>query len=402
MSDCEAEFIAQAGSKSLDYYRLIGNIQVMSLNATLHANRPRVRAAAKRLLKEFARLSPGDRIDDQPALRERLGFSNDTLSPAMKALEEMGVIRRQRGVGTTLLDREAASTQLWSIAIPAYVMSCYAGSMFFPCLTHALHLRLREEGFNCTLHPIPKQDPTLGINLNVLKNVVGDGRTQEIDGIISPQTLECGAFEWAPENGIAISGVLEQGVQGHGVGIDELSMITHATAVLAGQGHRKIALVGHIDNKPSRVLLRAHEAVRDSFPDNVSDKILGGGFGLGAGQRVAQKLLNMPAEERPDGLVLVDDIVAMGLANELVTSSGYRPSMAVQTIVQAPVPFALPVFRFEVDLIELARLAVETLRVKLYNPATPDSVRLVRPVFAGLTPTRLPSGSDGRVDFTSR
>jgi DNA-binding LacI/PurR family transcriptional regulator len=93
-----------------------------------------------------------------------------------------------------------------------------------------------------------------------------------------------------------------------------------------------------------------------------------GGEGAIGGRNVARKLLEWPAAKRPDGLVVVDDRIAMGLAATLVQTD-YRPRMVVQTNLQAPLAFALPVVHFEVDADELATRSVNLLLSCLRNPS---------------------------------
>jgi GntR family transcriptional regulator, transcriptional repressor for pyruvate dehydrogenase complex len=58
-------------------------------------------ALFKRLIAEGA-LSPGDRLPPERELAERIGVSRSSLRPALKVLENMGLISQRVGSGTTL------------------------------------------------------------------------------------------------------------------------------------------------------------------------------------------------------------------------------------------------------------------------------------------------------------
>jgi DNA-binding LacI/PurR family transcriptional regulator len=104
------------------------------------------------------------------------------------------------------------------------------------------------------------------------------------------------------------------------------------------------------------------------------------GGGPVGGWRVAEQLLDMPEEKRPDGLIVIDDRIATGLTAALATADGdYRPEMVVQTNRQSPLAFALPVVHFEVDVDELARRAVRNLMQRLLNPKLPFKVDWIYP-----------------------
>ena len=60
----------------------------------------------------------------------------------------------------------------------------------------------------------------------------------------------------------------------------------------------------------------------------------------------------------------------MGLA-ATVAQTSYRPRLVVQTNLQAPLAFALPVLHFEVDAEELASRAAAMLLAHLRDPGRP-------------------------------
>ncbi|MCF7837791.1 MAG: hypothetical protein K9N49_04105, partial [Candidatus Marinimicrobia bacterium] len=100
---------------------------------------------------------------------------------------------------------------------------------------------------------------------------------------------------------------------------------------------------------------------------------------LAAGRVIARDLLEQAPARRPEGLIVLDDFVAAGLMAVLREADGYRPRMVVLTHVQNPREYPLPVFRFELDIAELAQRGVAVLLERLRNPGLPDRLDRVAP-----------------------
>ncbi|MCF7854669.1 MAG: hypothetical protein K9N51_07725, partial [Candidatus Pacebacteria bacterium] len=101
--------------------------------------------------------------------------------------------------------------------------------------------------------------------------------------------------------------------------------------------------------------------------------------GIDSGREAAGLLLGRPAHERPDGLIVGDDIVAMALAQVLRLESDYAPAIATITHQAAPLTFALPVLHFELNDAVFASTAVRMLTDRLCDPDLPDRVELIAP-----------------------
>ena len=168
--------------------------------------------------------------------------------------------------------------------------------------------------------------------------------------------------------------------------IEQSEMVRSAVRLLVARGCGRLAVVSHGSPFPgfSRFWegfvcgLNEHGLVPDE-----AQNITGSGIqGIAGGQQAAERILALPTALRPDGIIVVDDWLAMGLAATLRQTLNYRPRLAVQTNLQIPLAFALPVLRFDVDIHELARKGVELFFDLLRNPQQPAKALWVYPRLA--------------------
>ncbi len=84
-------------------------------------SRPQVRAVALDLMRliHVEALLPGDLLPSQARLRERAGFHNNTLNPAMQLLVDSGLIRREARSGTVVVDQSRPVPGLWRVGLGA-------------------------------------------------------------------------------------------------------------------------------------------------------------------------------------------------------------------------------------------------------------------------------------------
>ncbi len=347
----------------------------------------RVVKAAKAVVRYIhARgLAEGDRLPPQQEMRKLLGFSNDTLSSAMRMLTDAGILSRKSKLGTQVADLASTIPGLWSVALllpPAHHM---LEVPFFAQLAHFLQWRILQAGHRCQVYPpaggptteLPPAEQFLGLTEAVAARTV--------DAVVTNFHTGGAAWQWAARKGIPVCYVWWWERASLGVVIDQAPMAAEAVSLLAGQGCRRLAIVsqGAPDPNQGRFWLGFTRGLRAVGRPIEHLPPLYAGEGVLAGRTIARRLLDMPAGRRPDGLVIVDDRVAMGLTAELVAAGDWRPRIAVHTNKQAPLAFALPVFRFEIDIEALATLAVDLVSRRLLDPSLPDELVYYRSHVAG-------------------
>lgn len=352
--------------------------------AIVHANPcSRVDLACKALLRyvRSRKLKPGDRLPSQQELRSRMQFSNDTLTSAMKRLVASGMLVRRTGAGTTVAD--AAPTMirsLWTIGLAVHPRGMRPGP-FFNQLTQALQSQIISDGFDARLFAMREQmaaPPKLSDFADLPEAIAND----RVDTIVTLPWLDPGDWHRLADEGRGICHVGPWEIAPSGVIIDQQDAVAWAVRRLVDAGCRRLATVSV--NKPYPGFERFWIGFQRGLGSvgaraSACEPVVGlvqGGFG---GQRAAERLLAMPPERRPDGLVIVDDQLTMGLTATLVHSD-YRPTIVTQSNRRADLSMSLPVFRFEVDVEAFAAAAAAFIHERLYEPEASPERRWYQPV----------------------
>jgi DNA-binding LacI/PurR family transcriptional regulator len=321
-------------------------------------------------------LEVGDLLPKQSDLLTRLGMCQGTVSAAMRWLVADGIVERRKCTGTTVRSLRPANPGrlIWSVGI---AMPDVYETPFFPTLTHFLHKHLALSGCANRVYIVgPNAVPADEVDVRRAADFTGleeDLEAGLLDAIITPTRLAtsevpvCAAAgpEWAEL----------------GVIIDHAAMIRAACELLLKRGCSRLGLLVY------EIANSSHHASCDVF----SSVLKAGGLdvhpqdliytrpGLASGREVADQLLSRSADERPDGLVILDDVAAQGFSVRVREVNHYAPQLAVQTNRQAPLAFPLPAYHFEVDVEELARRAVEKTVQRLLKPDSYDGVEIVMP-----------------------
>ncbi len=338
----------------------------------------RATSAVKAVLRYAHRqgLAAGDRLPPQQDLRGALGFSNDTLTAAMRTLVDAGVLHRKSKAGTVVADLSATVPNLWSVAILVPPAQEMIEVPFFAQLMHFLQSHFRQVRHDCRVYP--SQGPwrhDLG-RLDDFPGLSEQVQASHVDAVLTTFHGDTAVWNWARERQIPVCHVWWYERAPLGVIIDQKPMVTAAARRLAGEGCGRLAVVSQSPpGRGGRRFADGFEEALRALPVR-SGGILHAGPGAAAGYALAEQLIARAAEERPDGLIVIDDRIAMGLTAGLAARSDYRPRIAVHANRQAPLYYALPVIRFEIDIEQLAAMAVHLLAQRLLTPDLPDRLDL--------------------------
>jgi len=352
--------------------------------------RSQVSLAAREVVRLIHRnnLRLDDRLPPQSELLAKMPFSNDTISEAMKALVDAGVLTRRRRVGTVVMDPDRPVRGLWRVGVAVF-SAIY--QPFYAQLLHRVLFHLDELGCVSTLHmlnPGCMRRPPILSDFGVLKQ---DAEDSIVSGIISFSDLAMPDCVRLEQGGIPMCYVGAWEDASCGVVIDQAPMVQRAVELLVGQGCRQLSLI-HASNDEEgydRGQLAYQAAVAEAGIGTHSRQDITDGHSPHAGARIAEVLLALPADERPEGLIVLNDWIGMGLTARLAEAGSYRPNVVVQTNKQAPLAFSFPVVHFEVDVEQMALRSVDILLQRMRNPLAPARREWISPQLSLEEPSQM-------------
>jgi len=345
----------------------------------------------KRLVRLVRSLgpSPGKRLPTQAELRGMLNASNDTLNSAMARLTAAGVVTRKTRVGTILVDPDKIPPETLTVGVATFPAPTHAPGAAFAELNLRIQGQLARQSCRCVPYYRLGRDVTPGID--GFAGLQQDIETWYLDGLISGISLSPAVWRLARRQGVeTVQASLWETVEA-GAEIDVQALIRDAVTMLHSRGCRQFAVV---KTQPHDLTGRPYEALREALakvelPAN-NGRWIGRGLSIHGGRAVAAELLEMPQQQRPDALIVLDDYIALGLTERLHGAADYRPSVVVQAFRELPMAYPLPVFRYEFEIERLARVAVGQLldRVRCVKG---EPVKRTAPVLADLEPAATPA-----------
>lgn len=342
-------------------------------------------------------LKVGDKLPPQLEMCRELGFCHNVLSPAMRVLTDMGLLSRRRSRGTEIVNLDPLNCITWTVGLAVIDLPIQGPGAFHAWLTHALQSELAKR--HCTSHNyfLVEKPHFPRHQLEDFPGLAEDVANRFVDGVIVVTSLlDSEALAVFEQAGIPVLVFSNVGNAHKSLVIspDTSGVITDATAELVGQGARRLAVVSNI------FVMRAYAALvrrlARSHIDRglVMEQLLVSG-GVKSGEEAALALLERPASQRPDALIIIDDFTALGMARVLAARGDYAPRIAVQANRQLPLTWPLPVMRYELDIGEFAAQAVKMLQESLLNPSlSPRWERVpARLAEEDIDPLRLPDRS---------
>jgi DNA-binding LacI/PurR family transcriptional regulator len=316
------------------------------------------------------RIGKGEFLPAQPQFQKELGCGTIPFNKAMRMLEAQGVVERRKKYGTRLLRGAPAERVPWTIALCGAPVSERYGGLSASVWRQYMHTLLQQAGCQVRLYDGIHR-PRLHHELSEFGAFVEDMEGGEIDGAIVPARLMTCEYERLMINGVVECTVRSAcSAEESGLVMDQGPMIRQGVELFAGEGRERIAMVmpgaPWIPEKP--YFEKTFREAMGHFPQSTGLEFKVGGK-VGGGMEMGERLLAMRPEDRPDALIcLQDDYVTLGIAHVLHLDPGYRPGIVTITNRQSPLPFPLPVYRFELDLMDAARQAVDYLLAGLHAP----------------------------------
>ena len=354
----------------------LGRTEAPLLSARLREDRPRVASACRRLARCIVTrgLRPGDPFPAQPELRAELGMSNDTLVYAMRLLRQSGIVSRKERFRTRVADLAPLARIGWTVGVAGPAAQGPGFSVFYADLMQRLLSALTRAGCTCRTYfriPTPHWPENRLADYPQLEQDVREGR---VDGILVLTNLALEEQRDLLREDIPVCHLGEWPQMPSAVLLDATEMVRHAYGLMRERGCRRILLVDTLaalgDSAPTAVLRRVAAMAGGPKCETLSVTAT-----ADTGPEIAGCLLQRPPRERPDGLIVTADHIAMWMAAAIAAAGGDHPLLAARTNMHVPLHFALPVIRYEVDSEALVAEACAMMQTRLLNPAAPVEVR---------------------------
>lgn len=314
--------------------------------------KPSVRDVYCRLIKYILKngLAEGDPLPPHELLRKELKVGNDTLSQAIQLLTYDGVLKTVRRVNTVVADPSKASIHLWTVALamPPEI------SAFSSLLQAYLHQSLSRNGCADRTYVRPHEsqwiieDEHPASDFTGLEQAAASG---EVDAIISRDKLIC---KYVPVCRVSHHDVV------FGITYETMDVVKDSQEVLARRGVARPLIVMVGEKQTSLPIPRLPFACMETKNDADWLRISKQPEAR-QGLMIAEYLLSLPSKQRPSGIICSDDHVTLGISAGLIKDPAYRPLMTSLSNRQLPLPFLLPVIRYEMDIEALAEKTIEVL-----------------------------------------
>jgi len=328
------------------------------------------------------------KLPTQDELSSTLGFCHNTLTPAMNLLVDAGMLLRRRRVGTIMVNPHAVPAGLWRVAIPYATFDGKARHQFATILCHYLQEHLQKRG--CVVrHYLRKAAHAEEIPhaLDHFGQLAVDVAGGKLDAILTPAFFSAASSQVAAAHGVSLCHVGSWQETPLRVVLDTDDLLLRGVRHLHAAGCRRIGLL-YQENLTTviRTLLQTFRQALAAHDSAAAGDLLPAADTLIDGAAIASRLLATPADQRPDGIIVLDDVLASGFAAAL-NRTAYSPALVVQTNRQIPLFFPLPTTRFEYNIDRLAARGADLVEQRLFRPGLADEVVCLA---ATLTPARPP------------
>ena len=349
------------------------------------------------------KMGPGARLPTMAQLSSELGISVMTLNRALSELEAQGIVVRRQGSGTYVADHLSQT----AVAL-VYDRDVFGpdASPFCSLLLHeaAKLAAAQDEKFNLYL-TAPELGATEGPPIPPdLDEAI---KTRRLGGVLFAGESNPAALQWLLDQRVPLVALSYAPVAPFRVRIDHSQTAYLGALELAKRGCKRIALwipagvgIGPDQSGESFEELTEFQRALGESGVEFHDELVFGSENLGAsvpaapfqsnreqGQDAAQKVFGESRESWPDGIVCVDDMLALGALAEMKKMGvevGRDVEFATHTNVgsQILVGFGDALIRLEIDPARVAQAMSEMLESLLRGETIETPVVSIEPRLA--------------------
>ncbi len=286
-------------------------------------------------------MKPGDKLPPQAALRQRLGVGSATIASAIKTFVDDNILEIKPNNGVFLASDDISGYIGRRIGVVNFRISNYpSGAMLQQCL--------REQFVDHACLEIPfirnVPDRTLYDSLSMYGGLSRAIENGGVDGLISTVSFDSGACEYLKKYKIPVCS-LDTALYPYGAVVCSKSYHELACKLALERGFKRPAMIA-LEIQVKGVFRKCFAKY---FPSLESDycKIIDHNRGNGS-QDEFQRLIteaiselwNRPADERPDCLIIPDDIIASAVYMYLCARTSKIPHFIYERCEQ--LPFFMP------------------------------------------------------------
>lgn len=271
-------------------------------------------AQAKQLLVRYIHehhLRIGDRLPAQETFRRAFKFGTTTINAAITELKREGILEVRDKVGVYVVDPSADGHTCYTIALVAW----HNGhNLFYSSLLTTLQHKLSSCGYTVRLFsPVAYKENTIKsfFELDDFPGLRRHLEARTVNAVIHMDDFTPSGLEFMRSRNIPaiFIGSIGCSIAPNGIFFDTETSISNACARIMQFAPSRLALACH-----HTVMENCRRAMEKFFPGRT---LYFPCSGSPDGIRFAASILAMPREQRPDWLMLPDDIVALAATARL-------------------------------------------------------------------------------------
>ena len=319
---------------------------------------------AKQLLVRYihdTQMERGEKLPGQDYFRRKFNYGTTTIGAAIKQLQKDGVLKVKDKIGAYLLNPNANGHISRTIALTAVHLE---DSMFYSTVASFLLTKLMERG--CLMRLFYCENPGVKLECSLddfqgLRRCIDNG---EIQGIIHIDDFCKETESFLHENhipSISLGGGNTASAK-CGIFINQLGTMLKGAKILRDIGIKRPAVM--LNKTLYKHFKKEFELIISDTWGSLPPNSFYYAYNEYGGRNIAWDYINLPQNQRPDGMIILDDIVGGAFTSELAIHLNKEelPLCVVMRNKQMNIPFSLPkVVYFDVDLAAFSEKAVNII-----------------------------------------
>lgn len=320
---------------------------------------------AKRMIVRYVqdlKLKAGDRVPSYQKLRSELSLGNATIARAVESLRSDGVLATRHRDGMYVVDPGAGGHYGRVVGLVALRAGHRGVGPFYSYLLQALQAEFQSHGCRSELffRPPTTEDDVVLDFFPGLERSISVGL---LDAVVLTASIDQRSWQQLEARNMYPCFVGSYTHAPRGVFVDVSDALRSMVGELISRGCRRVGLIGGsgvVRELLWPVFCEILKDVDGADPESLyfSDS------GVEGARRIAARILAGNAVDRPDGMAILDDMMAMAFTSYLAReSSDYAPRLAVMRNKQVALEYPCKdIAILECDIDELAR---KTARITL-------------------------------------